>query len=163
MSLSKTLNSPKVLVIPRKRWLGPDMTEKNVDSFPHFSVAPKMDQQPDGPFYNWKENNDGHLPCVASANPLPVFRWLRDDGNTEITSADPFYSIVREEHRSDPVKYPQIEKEKFTVTSKLMVRPEKLSIFGFTGGQKPCLINIILYHSVGSKVCKERIHHALSN
>ena len=27
-SLSKTLNSPKELVIPRKRWLRPDMTEK---------------------------------------------------------------------------------------------------------------------------------------
>lgn len=85
----------------------------------HF--APKMDQQPDGPFYNWKGNEDGHLPCVASANPLPVFRWLRNDGNTEITSADPFYSIVREEHRNDKVKYPQQEKEKFTVTSKLMI------------------------------------------
>ena len=28
VSLSKTLYSPKVLVIPRKRWLRPDMTEK---------------------------------------------------------------------------------------------------------------------------------------
>ena len=28
VSLSKTLYSPKVLVIPRKRWLHPDMTEK---------------------------------------------------------------------------------------------------------------------------------------
>ena len=28
VSLSKTLYSPKVLVIPRKRWLCPDMTEK---------------------------------------------------------------------------------------------------------------------------------------
>ena len=28
VSLSKILNSPKVLVIPRKRWLRPDMTEK---------------------------------------------------------------------------------------------------------------------------------------
>ena len=27
LSLSKTLYSPKVLVIPRKRWLRPDMTE----------------------------------------------------------------------------------------------------------------------------------------
>ena len=28
LSLSKTIYSPKVLVIPRKRWLRPDMTEK---------------------------------------------------------------------------------------------------------------------------------------
>ena len=28
VSLSKTLYSPKVLVIPRKQWLCPDMTEK---------------------------------------------------------------------------------------------------------------------------------------
>ena len=28
VSLSETLYSPKVLVIPRKRWLCPDMTEK---------------------------------------------------------------------------------------------------------------------------------------
>ena len=28
VSLGKTLYSPKVLVIPRKRWLRPDMTEK---------------------------------------------------------------------------------------------------------------------------------------
>ena len=28
LSLSKTLYSPKVLVIPRKQWLHPDMTEK---------------------------------------------------------------------------------------------------------------------------------------
>ena len=31
VSLSKTLYSPKVLVIPRKRWLKPDMTEKIAD------------------------------------------------------------------------------------------------------------------------------------
>ena len=30
MSLSKTLYSPRVLVIPRKQWLCPDMTEKLV-------------------------------------------------------------------------------------------------------------------------------------
>ena len=91
--------------------------------FPCIAVAPKSDQQPDGPFYNWVGNQDGHLPCVASANPLPVFRWLRADGN-EITSADPFFSVVREEHRNDKVKYPKQEKEKFTVTSKLMVRSQ---------------------------------------
>ena len=34
VSLSKTLYSPKVLVIPRKRWLRPDMTEKNPGSSP---------------------------------------------------------------------------------------------------------------------------------
>ena len=28
VSLSKTLYTPKVLVMPRKRWLHPDMTEK---------------------------------------------------------------------------------------------------------------------------------------
>ena len=31
VSLSKTLYSPKVLVIPRKRWLRPYMPEKIVD------------------------------------------------------------------------------------------------------------------------------------
>ena len=30
-SLSKTLYSPKVLIIPRKRWVRPDMTAKIVD------------------------------------------------------------------------------------------------------------------------------------
>lgn len=72
--------------------------------------GPKFDQQPDGPFYNWIGNTDGHLPCVASANPLPLFQWWK--GDKEITSADPFFSVVRVEPD---------ETEKYTVTSKLMI------------------------------------------
>ena len=38
VSLSKTLYSPKVLVIPRKRWHRPDMTEKLLTETLNFST-----------------------------------------------------------------------------------------------------------------------------
>ena len=38
MSLSKTLYSPKILVIPRKRWHRPDMTEKLLTGTLNFST-----------------------------------------------------------------------------------------------------------------------------
>lgn len=70
--------------------------------------GPNFDEQPDGPYYNWVGNADGHLPCVVMANPVAVFQWHK--GDKEITSADPFFSIVRE---PGP--------EPFKVTSKLMI------------------------------------------
>ena len=75
-------------------------------------VAPNFDQQDTGPFYNWAGNKEGHLPCTAISNPLPVFSWFKDD--KEITDVDSFYSIVREEGEVTEDK-PQF------VTSKLMV------------------------------------------
>ena len=52
VSLSKnTFTPPKVLIIPRKRWLRPDMTEKNV----YWDVKPQQNQNKTVPKFSWKD------------------------------------------------------------------------------------------------------------
>ena len=76
---------------------------------PVISVRPNFDDQPSGPYFTWKDNSDGYLPCVVNANPAPVFEW-RKGPSRRITDADPFFSIVNTR-----------DEEKYQSTSKLMV------------------------------------------
>ena len=65
VSLSRTLNSPKVLVIASKRWLRPDMTEKLFTG----TLSPSTNKQKQTPFQTQLLSL-----CYAAAGKSPIHR-----------------------------------------------------------------------------------------
>lgn len=74
------------------------------------NFPPDFDAQETKTFYNWLDNNNANsILCIATGNPAPVIRWLKDDN--QINNDDDFYSIATQPDATDPYK----------VTSKLNV------------------------------------------
>ncbi|KAL4229335.1 Neural cell adhesion molecule 1 [Mactra antiquata] len=86
-----------------------DMSEKTVKLEVRYS--PNFDAQDETKFYTWIEAENFYIPCVATANPEPLFEWFKND--KPITAGDSFYSISQPENHEDK---PHVTTSKLYVT-----------------------------------------------